>query len=156
LLSQCAPTSDEIKRDLHIPLLQKKGFSAASCPLKWPWTYWSEAEDYLRQLDFDRLMVIQTEELSENPERVMKSVYHFLGLPESKLDSKAYKQAFNTGSNPGIKTSSDSSAALGMSYESLLPESISLLKKLLHYKRYLDHYSPIFGFNLDHYQKYLN
>lgn len=92
LLSHCIPTADEIKEDLLTPIHQKKGFSAQGCPLRWPWSAWSEAEKYLQQLSRDRLMIIQTEELAEHPKMVMKSVYQFLDLPQGKINSDAYNR----------------------------------------------------------------
>ena len=140
LLTYCVPTEAELSTN---PMtLVPTTWASPRCPLNWPWGLWEKAKMYRSRLG-QNLLLLRTEELQESPSQTMATVYNFLSLPEEGLlaQKDRYEQAYNVGSDPGVAVAKSLQKALGHSYQSMLPESIKLLCRLIRYPLLIHRYS---------------
>jgi len=114
-------------------LLEKHCSGKRTCFAQDGWKIWNDAEGFLSSLSEDRLIIIRSEEMSENVSGTLERLWTFLGLPNQLRHPDIMRKAFNTGKRNGITNTQETTMALGKSYDPMTPRSRAILCKTLDY-----------------------
>ena len=113
-----------------------------------PFHAWKQLEETLKNTTNVDMMVVRSEDLSENPEEVMTRLFDFLNLPNDIKNESVLDLAFNIGTKNSSKAAVDRYESLGASYEPMLPKTVDLLCELSLYCNHLVYYAKSTGVKL--------